>query len=284
MIDAVRILLSGLIDYAGLFPPAALGMGEAARNYAAYRGGAYAWALGRFVVPAARLEEFERSAAGYLSEADPWRLSALVGGEAEWRAVAEFNARHPGCLIDTAEVKAASADEIAPGPVVTYVEIPLARVELIPAIARAGVRAKARTGGVTAEAIPAAAEVARFITACARAGVGFKATAGLHHPLRSTQALTYEPESARATMHGFLNVFLAAAFARAEMGEDELTGVLAEESPSAFRFDEAGARWKARRLTNEQLASAREKFAIAFGSCSFEEPIEDLQALGLLTR
>ena len=58
----LRILLRGLIDYAGLFPPASLDMADAVRNYAAYREGEHAWALGRFVVPAARLEEFERVA------------------------------------------------------------------------------------------------------------------------------------------------------------------------------------------------------------------------------
>ena len=59
MTEALRTLLAGLIDYAGLFPPASLDMAEAARNYEAYRAGPHSWALGRFIVPSARLNEVD---------------------------------------------------------------------------------------------------------------------------------------------------------------------------------------------------------------------------------
>ena len=59
--ETLRVLMNGLIDYAGLFPPAALDMATALRNYGAYRAGEYAWMLGRFVLPAARKGEVDAS-------------------------------------------------------------------------------------------------------------------------------------------------------------------------------------------------------------------------------
>ena len=123
---------------------------------------------------------------------------------------------------------------------------------LVAAMGVHGLRAKIRTGGVTADAFPSARDVARFLSACARHDVMFKATAGLHHPLRGDFALTCAADAPRGTMFGFLNVFLAAAFMR--RGHSLSVGALAEE---------------------------RARFALSFGSCSFREPIDDLLALHL---
>jgi hypothetical protein len=109
--------------------------------------------------------------------------------------------------------------------------------------------------------------------------VAFKATAGLHHPVRAPQALTYAADSPRAVTHGFLNVFLAAAFAW--HGDRDLEPVLAETDPAAFRFDDR-AHWRDRSLDAAQVRDARREFAHSFGSCSFDEPVRDLEALGLL--
>ena len=135
-----------------------------------------------------------------------------------------------------------------------------------------------RTGGVTAELFPRAASVARFLAACARAGVPFKATAGLHHPMRSREAADLRAGQRRGPMHGFLNVFLAAAFARATgMGEDDLAGAARGGVAAGLPFRRSTARGGTRAdLTNEpSWRAAREHFAIAFGSCSFEEPIQE---------
>src|SRR6185503_6096765 len=78
----------------------------------------------------------------------------------------------------------------------------------IAALAGHSAAAKVRTGGVTPEAFPAPGKLAEFISACHGAGVPFKATAGLHHPVRAEYPLTYEPGCPRGVMHGFLNVFL----------------------------------------------------------------------------
>ncbi len=288
---ALRSLLEALVDYAGLFPPAGLAMRSAVENCARYKSGPYAWMLGRFVVPVARLAEFER-AWDEAGSPEGWKLSALVAQpESEFPAVRDFNERQGGKIqIDAVELKAGSADEIArvasilPSGILGYVEIPVTQdpASLMAAIKDAGLRAKIRTGGLTSELFPDASLIARFLQASAEAGVAFKATAGLHHPLRCERPFTYEPNSDRGTMHGFLNVFLAAVFARSSAETQVVENVLLEESVSSLRFSDQGVEWRDAVLSSAEIADTRECFAIAFGSCSFEEPIADLQALGLL--
>jgi hypothetical protein len=135
---------------------------------------------------------------------------------------------------------------------------------------------------VTPQAIPPPDEVARFIIGCVREGVAFKATAGLHHPVRSIRPLTYAADSPRATMHGFLNVFAAAAMAREGAQLADVEAVIREEEPSAFRLDENGLAVGSRRIASDRLAEVRRTFALGFGSCSFAEPVSDLESLGFL--
>ena len=117
---------------------------------------------------------------------------------------------------------------------------------------------------------------------CAASNVAFKATAGLHHPVRSGHRLTYQADSPSAIMHGFLNVFLAAAFLRAGMDAPLAIELLNEQSAAAFHFDSEGVLWREHRLGPADISTARRDFAISFGSCSFTEPVEDLRTLGLL--
>ena len=145
-----------------------------------------------------------------------------------------------------------------------------------------GARAKARTGGVVPEEIPEVAALARFIQACAAAGVPFKATAGLHHLVRAEHPLSYGPDAPRATMHGFLNVFAAAAFAHRGLGAVEIESVLREERPSAFALAAEDLRWRDRRVSASELRATRERLACSFGSCSFAEPVADLKAMGVI--
>jgi hypothetical protein len=112
--------------------------------------------------------------------------------------------------------------------------------------------------------------------------VAFKATAGLHHPVRGEYRLTYEADSERTTMHGFLNVFLAACFMYGGAPDSDVNAIVSETSHTAFEFDDKGVDWTNHRLENRDLEAARRNFAISFGSCSFEEPIEDLKGLQLL--
>jgi len=286
----IQVLLSHAIDYAGLFPPAALPLPEAVANHAAYRSSPDAWALGRFIVPVSRLAELERA----LPPQSGWRLSALAGSDlaADLERVAAFNQRHShgdGTAIDALEIKADSVSEIRdalrrlPDRFQLYVEVPIEPdpAGLIAAIASGQGRAKVRTGGVTPEAFPSTANLAGFLSACVRAGVPFKATAGLHHALRGNYPHTYAADSSRGSMFGFLNLFLATALLEDGGDRQSAARVLEESSPASLEIDEWGMRWNNYRLDLELLRRARERM-VSFGSCSFTEPMAELRSLQLL--
>ncbi len=291
---SVHTLLHGIVDYAGLFPPAGLGMDAAVRRFAEYRSADTSWALGRFVVPAARLAGFEAAARPHLQTGGaPWQLSALLGPdlEANLAVIRAFNDRLAGsAVVDAVELKAQSGGAIAQaietigGRLDVYVELPITEDPgpLIATLARLGGRAKVRTGGVTADAFPAAADLLRFIRRCAEARVPFKATAGLHHPLRASYRLTYASDSPSAPMYGFLNLFLTAALVNQGAADAAALALLTETLPGEFRFENEAVAWREHRLTEAELRRTRDQLAIAFGSCSFQEPIDDLRALSLL--
>ena len=293
--DPVHALLRQGIDYAGLFPPAGLGMSAAVKNYLRYRAGPEAWALGRFIVPATRLAEFEEAAGDRSSQpagGPPWRLSALVGPDlaADLNQIAGFQRRHsgtaPDMTVDTIEAKADAVSAIeetlrsVPGRLQVYFELPIEGdpTDLLATVARVGARAKVRTGGVTPQAFPSTVSLARFVHACVRAKVPFKATAGLHHALRAEYRLTYEEDSDTGVMFGFLNLFLATALVRNGMAEADACEILEESSPAAFQVDDRAISWRDQRLDRDALGRARESM-ISFGSCSFTEPIDELQSL-----
>lgn len=313
MTQAVRTLMSGLIDYAGLFPPAKLDMAPAAEAFARARAGLHEWVLGRFICPAAHLGELSRAAAalmpgtfatsGYREHAgnsEAWHVSVTVDGPAglaaALAAMDEFNARHAEedrglAVADALEMKVSTAGEIdaaieaVPDEVFPFFEVPIAGDcrGLVAALSGTAAAAKVRTGGVTVEAFPAPPQVASFLAACAAADVPFKATAGLHHPVRGEYPLTYEPGCPRATMYGFVNLFIAAALVRARRADEaEAAAILGERDPTAFKFTDEGVRWRGRFLESAELARVREVFALSYGSCSFDEPIDDLKKLGLL--
>jgi hypothetical protein len=297
-VKAVDALLSGLVDYAGLFPPASEGMREALENYASYREGEDRAALGRFIVPASRLRELEVAGRDLLERgnwSDPWRLSVLVAGDVsaaveEMQRFSSHRSSGSGggyAAIDVAELKASNVDDIGsqrrelPDSFTTYFEIPIKGdvSPLVNAIARAGARAKVRTGGVTPEAIPPAKEIIDFIVACRREAVPFKATAGLHHPIRGSYRLTYEPDSPTAMMYGFLNVFVASALVYSGESDSTAIAALEETDRHAFAFEDDAIVWRGKRITTGQIEASRREFATSFGSCSFREPIDELAPL-----
>lgn len=303
---SVVVLLQDLVDYAGLFPPASLGMSPAVANYDAYSRSEFAWMLGRFIVPAARLAEFGATllrVPGPPAEGQTrWRISALLGPEVatDLARIRDFANRAASvglpiaAQIESVEAKVASADdvlrlsEIIPGEWETYFEIPCPETgtsvarECISAAAACGRRAKIRTGGETADKFPSPKTVIEFISLCLAASLPFKATAGLHHPLRSQHRLTYHPGSPSGVMHGFLNVFLAAAFLRAGMERGVAAELLDERNAEAFHFAAAEVCWRNHSLSITGIDDTRHQFATSFGSCSFTEPVGDLRSLHLL--
>jgi hypothetical protein len=136
---------------------------------------------------------------------------------------------------------------------------------------------KLRCGGLEPSAYPPPELVAFVITSCRNAEVSLKFTAGLHHPIRRD-----DPET-NVTMHGFLNILCAGVLAAARgLEEEEIAQVLIDEDPSSFQFDDDGFRWQDRRASVTEIEAARRRGVVSFGSCSFDEPRDDLRALGLL--
>jgi hypothetical protein len=223
-------------------------------HYQSYAASPEGWILNRLVLPAARLAEASLSS--------DWRITLLVEDE-------------PGALppqVETLETRLPRRLSLP-----TYCEIPIGQAPW-----PAASFAKIRTGGVTPEAIPSCDRLADFLCQAAARRLPFKATAGLHHPIRALRRLTYAADSPSAIMHGFLNVFAAAAFAWHAMAREQILDVLNESDPHAFQFPDAGLRWRGQSLTTGQIRVARRDFAHSFGSCSFEEPLSDLRDLGLL--
>ena len=283
-------LLAGLIDYAGLFPPAGLSMRNAVRAYDEYRHSERSWALGRFVVPCTRLQEFSEQIALLPERGAAWSLSVL-GDATDHETIARFNDDNAGhAVIASVEAKASSEAEIhALAPLAAqyevYAEIPITedpRPLITAIVAHPPIRAKIRTGGVTADAFPDSMQVARFLAACAAHNVPFKATAGLHHPLRGDYRLTYEHGSAHATMFGFLNLFVAAILLCNGLSEADAALALDDRDRHAFSCDDHGISWQGHQIRTSTIHTARNQFATAFGSCAFLEPMDDLHSMGLL--
>ena len=137
-------------------------------------------------------------------------------------------------------------------------------------------------GGVIAEAFPTAKATAAILKALADRNIAFKATAGLHHPIRSCHPFTYEPDAPSGMMHGFMNLTCAAVLLYSGGTAGEALHTLEEEDPGAWRAEPDAICCRAFRWTTDQISEARKKFMISFGSCSFTEPIRDLEVLGWL--
>jgi hypothetical protein len=280
---AIETLLSGLFDYAGLYPPASLDMRTAVQNYLRYVEGAHRGALGRFVVHADCLGELRDAARERLRHI---RLSVIVAADGDLRRVLESL----GHLNDvTLECKVASAANVErvkdqlPVDAECYLEIPMETDDgLLDAVKLCGAQAKLRMGGVTAEAFPSPMAIVKMLKALGERQLPFKATAGLHHPIRSRHAFTYEAGSAEGTMHGFMNLACAAAELHFGGAEGDAMQIFEEEDPGAWQVASDEIQCRGFRWSLEQMHAVRQQFLISIGSCSFEEPMHDLESLGWL--
>jgi hypothetical protein len=281
--NALDTLLSGLIDYAGLYPPAGLDMRTAVRNYLDYRSNGHARVLGRFIVDLSRLAELESAAGDSVSG---MRLSVIVPPAADVAPLLQAVDR--GLAIKSVEVKAHEAAEIEriasalPSSLEIYFEVPLplAAPSSLDAISANGARAKLRMGGLTPDVFPGANAVVAMLQVLVQRGIAFKATAGLHHPVRSRHRLTYATDSPSGVMHGFLNLLAAAAVLKDGGSASDLRATLAEENPRTFHISEEHFGWRDLEWSAGQIHSMRTECFVSFGSCSFAEPIADLEAMG----
>ena len=303
MTDARRALLVRLIDHAALFPPASMGLRDALEEDRAARSDPHAWMIGRFVCRASQLQALRAELDGAWEAAPP--LSVVLDGvtqedEASWsedvrhEAATVLAATEAGAPVQAVELALPSPRPGSAALLAAQTALLTLRaekyLELVPgerwrdslpaaigAAAAIGARVKLRCGGATPQAFPSVEQVALVIASCRQAGVVFKATAGLHHPIRHTEEATGFP------MHGFLNLLVASSVA-ASYGSSAsiLERVLAEEDPGAFEVGPEGISVDRMRVSPEQIAAARRHLFASYGSCSWREPVEDLQALGML--
>ena len=297
---SLHALLAQSVDYAGLFPPCSLSLEPALRNQASYTRDEDSWMLGSFVLPLAKFDE----AKNYLAQFDqkhPLRISALGAKVESASAFRETLNDYMQAMRELVKSRSAILS-------ITQLEMPLPSdvdttlladtrsiLEGLPTFLETSADAaertiallaengsdktlgfKLRTGGVTADAFPTSIQIARALIAAARHNVPIKFTAGLHHPVRMFRS------EVETKMHGFLNV-LGAAVLAAEHHFDELqtSAMLDDEDAASFSFSDESFAWREWKIATDRI-KVRRKFVSSFGSCSFDEPREDLRALNLL--
>ena len=290
---AIESLLAEFFDYAGLYPPAALDMHTAVRNYLEYGRSTYRRALGRFVIDLDRFP-YLWDAAGDCVRG--MRLTVLAQPDGDWEEQCQEVARllDKGYAIEAIEIKAGLPAERAPSEIErlvsciaagipAYFEVPVSPTppaNVLDAVAAAGARIKIRMGGMAAEAFPTPQDVAQMLAELAGRRMLFKATAGLHHPLRGRRSLTSAPQSSTAVMHGFMNLACAAALLYFGGEATEARHMLEEEWPGACQVQPDVIVWGENGWSADELQEVRQRFFIGIGSCSFQEPMRELEALG----
>ena len=305
---AFRTFMLQILDYAGMYPPANLSLDEAFKNFVAYQSDPYAWMLSRFVIPAKRLKEIstfnEKISFTTLGRGGKDMDEFLANVNLDIADIRTFCDSHQAATVDMYEVALPASsltDKFAANDIVTraadalnkngimvFFEAPFVATgeswevraeKLLRALRKVKdkhVGFKLRTGGVTAGAFPSTAQVAWAMAQTREAGVPLKCTAGLHHPIRHFN------QSVQTKMHGFLNVFGAGILTTASgISRAEIQAILEDENAENFVFDENGFSWNTLRVGESEIKKAR-LFATSFGSCSFDEPKEDLQAIKLL--
>jgi hypothetical protein len=302
---SLRALLAQSIDYAGMFPPCSLALEPALRNQAEYVRSPEEWMLNTFVLSISQFDAAGESLSLFERE-HPLRISALgskaaksdhfiAGLKIAADKIRSFCAEHPG-LVSVDQLETALPGDADLGLLAkitsildgfdlqTFWEAPadlagqtialLAEHNLATGQRPFGV--KLRTGGVTADAFPVSRQIARVLVAAAKARLPIKFTAGLHHPIRQFR------DEVQTKMHGFLNV-LGAAVLAAEHGwnEEQTAEMLEDEDAASFLFDDQSFAWREWKIATDRIKERR-KFVPSFGSCSFDEPREDLRVLNLL--
>ena len=300
---SLRALLAHSIDYAGMFPPCSLELEPALGKQAEYVRLHDSWMLGAFVLPVGQFD----AAKQILSQFDPQhplRVSALGPKTENVAAFCE------GLEETAASIRSFSAHNVDLVSVVQLemflphdVELPLLREaravigdvpvfwEASPERAEQTIALladlnsdadkptfgfKLRTGGVTADAFPTSQQIAKALVRPATHQVPIKFTAGLHHPMRQYR------DEVQTKMHGFLNVLGAAVLAAEHKWDAPQTAAMLEdENAESFSFDDEFFAWHEWKIDIKRLKDRR-KFITSFGSCSFDEPREDLRALNFL--
>jgi hypothetical protein len=299
ILDARTAAFAGLIDYAGLFPPASLDMTGAVDGYRSARDSPARWVAGRFLCPASRLEELAGvMMASFAAGEEPWEIGVILDtepGEAAAAAQTFHAEMQPAAIIASAEARpTAETRESITGLVDALVSI---QPEVVPFVEMLGFGpfddqidavtdalgdvgriggVKIRCGGTHASMFPEPATVASFILAATNARIPFKATAGLHQPIRRHDA------DLGVWRHGFVNLLVAAAAADAGRGIDTLTSIIADSDPDSFTISAAFVTWRELSIPSPAIRRVRTQGFVAYGSCDFFEPVDELEDLSFL--
>lgn len=302
--------LNGLIDYAGLFPPANLDLKTAIKNYAQYIHSIDSWMLGPFVIPITKLNELSQYSKLF-SSGIPLKLS-VVGRKSEtnneflvqfhedmeqiriyhqtfseWSQIETIEIHLPHQVPSQELLKVLTLSTEKQG-VNLFCEVSILGetnwkahlINTLDVIAQFNekknkqIGIKLRTGGIKKEMIPPLDRIAFAMAAVRDRKLPMKFTAGLHHPIRMYR------EEVQDKMHGFLNIFLSGMLAYQEnLDEKSIKHVLSEEESRHFIIQENELGWRNFHLTSSSVQELRKRYLCSFGSCSFDEPRDELLEL-----
>jgi hypothetical protein len=278
--------VSRLVDDAAWFPPGSLPLDQAIPAHDDHLASDHAYVVGPLL-----LADRELPAVASLTadRSEPVVAHLVISGGAgaiePALALAERNDRLQVVGVESAARdddlasavrRVATIAASAPEEIMFWVELPPLDADLPTAgwlqgldeIAIAGYGLKYRTGGETADAYPSEAQLAHVIDAALDREVPTKLTAGLHRAVRHRA-----PEDG-FEHHGFLNVLAAFDAGRDGAGPADVAELLSSRDGA-----ELAARLQAR---GPQAASSTRRAFVSFGSCSIDEPVADLRALGLM--
>jgi hypothetical protein len=268
-----------LIDDAAIFPPGDAPLDAAAADHQARRATPYADLVGTFVVrdtdvPALTSTPLALSVvitggAGQIAGVASLGRRLHVAVEGLEIAVRDLDDPSGAARRVVAAVEASRSEGQLDDHVPVYVELPAAEttpgwLQAADVVAESELRLKFRTGGLEPRAFPAPTTLAAWIDAALDRETPFKCTAGLHRAVRNLGDDGFEH-------HGFLNVLVATRRAFDGATPDEVVETLEVRDGEALAAD----------ADELDLAGARRWFT-SFGSCSIDEPLADLIALGLL--
>lgn len=318
-VKSLQNFTSKLIDYAGLFPPANLELKSAFINYLEYiTKSSNSWILGKFICPVSKLAELDKLiqdekivftkqiSFSVLGSSSVHSSEFLDSVSHDVSLISDFKSKYSGkinveafeirlpndlfsingdnALYEIIKLTAEKLDKINGKQIPIFFEAQpnenlSALAEALGKFYKSGGKAgyKLRTGGVEASAIPPSEKIAFAIRTCFDSEIPMKCTAGLHHPIRHYNA------GVKTKMHGFINVFGAGILNVCfNLSENVITEILDDENAGNFHFSDSSFGWKEYHVLASRVREAREQFVVSYGSCSFDEPVEDLKKLNLL--
>lgn len=293
MNNAIYEFMNSIMDYAGLFPPAELSLEKSISNYNHYLKSSENWMLSKFIIPAGILNQIP-PLLKLEKVSDKFSFSVIISdSEKDLENIIKFKKSFSKIEIGALEVKPQMRlesllnniqfirNEIN-NDINIFIESSInpdnTLIEELVKLRNQDINIgyKLRTGGITQDAFPSPDIIASVIKSCAEKRIPFKATAGLHHPF------TRFDSSVNTKMYGFVNIFAAGLFAvKFLLNETDLIKIITDENPHNFLF-ENNLIWRDYEISSGDISEIRRKYFISFGSCSFDEPREDLKNLKLL--